>query len=291
MLKRLIGLAPLAGLFAVLLVAPALAQEGSIRPWQLWYQEARSPVMQQIEDFHILVNWVITAITLFVLGLLIYVAIRFNAKANPTPSKTTHHTTIEVLWTAVPVLILVVIAVPSFKLLYYMDRHENPDMTLKVTGNQWFWSYEYTDSQIAFDSFMVEEADLKEGQPRLLTVDNTVVLPVDTNIQILGTSNDVIHNWAMPQFGVKLDVFPGRVNETWMRITAPGDYYGQCSEICGINHGFMPIHIKAVPKQEYQAWLEQAKEEFATNDSPSPAAPAATEEAPVRVAEAGEAAQ
>lgn len=291
MLKRLIGLAPLAGLFAVLLAAPAMAIEEHVRPWQLWYQDARSPVMEQIDDFHVLLMWIITAITVFVLALLIYVAFRFNAKANPTPSKTTHNTTVEVLWTAVPILILVVIAVPSFKLLYFMDRHENPDMTLKVIGNQWYWSYEYPDSGIAFDSFIVPDEDLKEGQPRLLTVDNTVVLPIDTNIQVLGTANDVIHNWAMPQFGIKMDVFPGRVNETWVRITEPGDYYGQCSEICGINHGFMPIHVKAVSKQEYAAWLDEAKEQFAVNDSPSPADPAATEDDPVRVAEAGTAAR
>lgn len=261
MFKRLIGLAPLAGLFAVILSAPAFAVDGSASPWEMWYQPSASPVMDRIESFHHLLMWIITGITVLVLGLLVYVAIRFNAKANPVPSKTTHNTLLEVAWTAIPVLILVVIAVPSFKLLYFMDRYKNPDMTLKVTGNQWYWSYNYPDSGISFDSFIVPSDKLKKGQPRLLTVDNPVVLPVNTNIQILGTSSDVIHDWAVPRFGIKMDVIPGRTNETWVRIEKTGDYYGQCSELCGKDHAFMPIAVRAVSKEQYDKWHTAALED------------------------------
>jgi len=251
------------------------------RPWQMTFQDAVSPVAERIHSFHDLLFWIITAITLFVLALLIYVIVKFNEKANPVPSKTTHNTFIEVVWTVVPIVILVVIAVPSFKLLFFMDKHENPDMTLKVTGHQWYWSYEYPDhGAFKFDSQMVQKEDLKPGQPRLLTVDNFVVLPVDTNIRVLQTSDDVIHNWAMPSMGLKLDTVPGRINENWVRITKPGDYYGQCSELCGVGHAFMPIHIKAVPKQEFTAWVQSAQKKFA-DTMPAPVAG----EAQVKVAQ------
>lgn len=293
MLKRMIGLAPLSGLFAVLLSAPAFAVEGSAHPWEIWYQKAASPVMQRIESFHIELLWIITAITVLVLGLLIYCAIRFNAKANPVPSKTTHNTLLEVAWTAIPVLILVIIAVPSFKLLYFMDKTNDPQMTLKVIGHQWYWSYDYPDSKISFDSFLVPADKLKKGQPRLLTVDNPVVLPINTNIQVLGTATDVIHDWAVPRFGIKMDVIPGRINETWVRIEKTGDYYGECSELCGIGHGYMPIHVIAVTKEQYAAWLKTAKQKFASNESPSSTKTAkATGKTPVRVvASAGETAR
>ncbi len=240
------------------LSAPAFAQMAV--PWQLGMQEAATPVAQQIHDLHNLLLVIITAITLFVLGLLIYVVVRFNAKANPTPSRTTHNTTIEVLWTVVPVLILVGIAIPSFRLLYYQDRHPAPDMTLKVTGHQWYWSYEYPDhGNIAFDSLMIPEDQLKPGQPRLLEVDNRVVVPVDTNIRVLLTAADVLHAWAVPAFGIKTDTVPGRLNETWFRVERPGVYYGQCSELCGVNHGFMPIAVEAVSKAEFEKWVESRK--------------------------------
>lgn len=253
---------PAFGLF--ILPAVAVADSGEIRPWQIDLQEAASPVMERITDFHNLLMVIITLITLFVLGLLLYVAVRFNEKANPRPSATTHNTTLEVLWTAIPVLILVVIAVPSFKLLYFMDRHHDPDMTLKVVGHQWYWSYRYPDhGDFGFDSVPVDEGNLKPGQPRLLTVDNAVVLPVGANVRVLQTSDDVIHNWAVPAFGLKLDANPGRVNETWVRITREGRYYGQCSELCGVNHFFMPIVVEAVSKDAFKAWVEKARKQFA----------------------------
>jgi cytochrome c oxidase subunit 2 len=244
--------------------AQALEQVGIARDWQMGFQEAASPVAEKIHEFHNLLLVIITVITLFVLALLIYVALRFNEKSNPTPSKTTHNTTLEVLWTAVPILILVVVAVPSFKLLYFMDRHDNPDMTIKVVGNQWYWSYEY--DGLVFDSLPLPDEDIGPGQARMLSVDNPVVLPVDTNIRVLQTSNDVIHNWAVPAFGLKLDTYPGRINENWVRITKEGIYYGQCSELCGVNHSFMPIEIHAVSKEAYKAWLEGPAQEFAVND-------------------------
>ena len=245
--------------------------DGIATPWQMNFQEAASPVMERIEDFHNLLFWIITIITLFVLVLLIYVIVKFNEKANPVPSKTTHNTFIEVLWTVVPIIILVVIAVPSFKLLFFQDKYENPDMTLKVVGHQWYWSYKYPDQgNFGFDSQMVQAEDLKPGQPRLLTVDNTVVLPIDTNIRVLQTADDVIHNWAMPAFGMKLDAIPGRTNENWVRITKPGDYYGQCSELCGVGHAYMPIHVKAVSKEEFAAWVVTAKAKYA-DSMPAPA--------------------
>lgn len=245
----------------------AQAVEGLSRDWQLNYQKAASPVMEDIVSLHDVLLVVITLITIFVLALLLICIFKFNEKANPEPSKTTHHTVLEIAWTAIPVLILVVIAIPSFKLLYYADRTPNAEMTLKAIGNQWYWGYEYPDhDDLSFEALMLEDNELKEGQPRLLATDNAIVLPVETNIRLLTASEDVIHAWAMPAFGVKLDAVPGRVNETWFRIDRPGMYYGQCSELCGIRHGFMPIMVKAVSKVEFKAWVEMAKKEFAVND-------------------------
>lgn len=245
----------------------AQAVEGLSRDWQLNYQKAASPVMEDIVSLHDVLLVVITLITIFVLALLLICIFKFNEKANPEPSKTTHHTVLEIAWTAIPVLILVVIAIPSFKLLYYADRTPNAEMTLKAIGNQWYWGYEYPDhDDLSFEALMLEDGELKEGQPRLLATDNAIVLPVETNIRLLTASEDVIHAWAMPAFGVKLDAVPGRVNETWFRIDRPGMYYGQCSELCGIRHGFMPIMVKAVSKVEFKAWVEMAKKEFAVND-------------------------
>jgi cytochrome c oxidase subunit 2 len=199
-----------------------------------------------------------------VLALLLYVCFRFRASANATPSRRTHNTLLEIAWTAVPVLILVVIAIPSFKLLYFMDRVTDPELTIKAIGHQWYWSYEYPDDgDFTFDAYLVADEDLQEGQPRLLTTDNAVVLPVQTDIQVLITATDVLHSWAVPAFGVKTDGVPGRINETWLRIEEPGMYYGQCSELCGDYHGFMPIMVRAVTKEEYEAWTQQAQEEFA----------------------------
>jgi len=229
------------------------------KPWQLNLQTPATPQAEMLYDFHTLLLWIITIISLFVLALLIICIVRFNEKANPVPAKWSHNTLIEVIWTVAPVFILVGIAIPSYRILYYLDHTTEAEMTVKITGNQWFWSYEYVDSDISFDAIAVPEAeiDVKAGQHRLLETDRHVVLPVDTNIRLLFTANDVIHAWTVPAFGVKLDSMPGRVNETWTRITKPGRYYGQCSELCGVDHSFMPIVVDAVSKEEYQRWVEQ----------------------------------
>jgi cytochrome c oxidase subunit 2 len=209
---------------------------------------------------------VITVISLFVLALLIYASVRFRASRNPNPSKTSHNTVIEILWTVIPVLILVGIAVPSFRLLYYLDRTNETDMVIKVTGNQWFWNYSYPDEGIAFDSYMVDAADLKPGQPRLLTVDNPLVVPEGTRVKLIVTGNDVMHSFFVPSLAVQIYAFIGRTNEAWIDVPAGKEtYYGQCNQICGVNHAFMPIEIKALPKAEYAAWLAKAKEEFAAS--------------------------
>jgi len=227
--------------------------------------------MERIVDFNLMVTIIIVIITAFVFGLMAWIVIRYNKKRNPVPSKTTHNTLLEVVWTVVPVIILLIIAVPSFRLLYYTDRVEEADMTLKAIGHQWYWSYEYPDhGDFTFDAIMLEEDELEEGQPRLLATDEAVVLPVGAKIRLLTTADDVIHSWAIPAFGVKMDSVPGRVNETWFQINREGTYYGQCSELCGTLHGFMPIMIEAVSQEEFDAWVEFAREEFASaNDAPA----------------------
>lgn len=250
------------------LVLPGAALAAQPHPWQTNFQEAATPLMEQITSFHNLLLVIITVITIFVLFLLIWVVLKFNARANPNPSKTTHNTMIEVLWTVIPVAILVVIAVPSFKLLYYSDTIPEADMTIKATGHQWYWSYEYSDhGKFTFDANMVADEDLKPGQPRLLETDNRIVVPVDFVIRVQVTAGDVLHSWAMPSFGVKIDAIPGRLNETWFGpVKREGVYYGQCSELCGTRHGFMPIAVEVVSKEKFDAWVEKAKKEFAAND-------------------------
>ena len=257
-------------LLSLLIAAPVLlfpdggAYAAQPEPWQLGFQPAATPIMERIETLHDLLLWIITLISIFVLALLGYASVRFRAARSATPSRRTHNTVLEIAWTAVPVLILVVIAIPSFKLLYFMDVVPESELTIKAIGHQWYWSYEYPDNGgFAFDANMVADADLQPGQPRLLATDNRVVLPVDTTVRVLVTATDVIHSWAVPAFGVKMDAVPGRINETWLRIEQPGTYYGQCSELCGDYHGFMPIMIEAVSKDEFQAWTTKAKEEFA----------------------------
>jgi cytochrome c oxidase subunit 2 len=237
---------------------------GQPTAWQLNFQPAASPVAERIEDLHDLLLFITVAISVFVLALLAYVCIRYRAERHPVPSRRTHNTVLEIAWTAIPVLILVVIAIPSFKLLYFMDRAVNPEMTLKAVGHQWYWSYEYPDNgDFTFDAYMIADEDLQEGQLRLFDVDNRVVLPVETDVRLLTTATDVLHSWAVPALGVKLDAVPGKINETWLRINRPGIYYGQCSELCGAYHGFMPVMIEAVSKEEFDAWVQQAQEEFA----------------------------
>jgi len=253
---------------AALVMASALAvpaQASQPTPWQIGFQPAASTAMERIADFHELLLWIITVIVIFVLILLGIVIVRFNARSNPTPTRTTHNTLLEIAWSVIPVVILVVIAIPSFKLLYYMDRTDEAELTLKAIGHQWYWSYEYPDHDgLTFDSLMIEDDELQEGDPRLLATDTRVVLPVDTNIRLLITADDVLHAWAVPAFGVKMDAVPGQLNETWVRVNKEGVYYGQCSELCGVNHGFMPIAVEVVSKEAFAAWVEQAKQEFAS---------------------------
>ena len=258
--------ASVAGLAGALGAAgAALAQQPT--DWEVDFQTALSPSMERIVDFNLMVTIIIVIITAFVFGLMAWIVIRYNKKRNPVPSKTTHNTMLEVIWTVVPVIILLVIAVPSFRLLYFTDRVEEADMTLKAIGHQWYWSYEYPDhGDFTFDAIMLEEDELEEGQPRLLATDEAVVLPVGAKIRLLTTADDVIHSWAIPAFGVKMDSVPGRVNETWFQINREGTYYGQCSELCGTLHGFMPIMIEAVSQEEFDAWVEFAREEYAAAD-------------------------
>lgn len=257
--KAFIALLGAAGFAGAGFAGATPAKAAQPEPWQLGLQEAATPVMEQVQDFHNLLLVIITAIVILVLGLQLYVVFRYHEKRNPKPSKTTHNTLIEVIWTAVPVIILVVIAIPSFKLLYYQDQVVDAEMTVKAIGRQWYWSYEYPDhGGFTFDSFMIpdEEIDPSEGEVRQLSVDTAVVLPVDTNVRILITSSDVLHSFAMPSMGVKTDAVPGQLNETWVHVEEEGTYYGQCSELCGVGHNAMPIEIRAVSKQEFQSWIE-----------------------------------
>ena len=238
-------------------------------PWQLGLQPAAGPLMERVISFHNMMMVIITLICLLVLALLLYTGFRFRAARNPSPSKRTHNTVLEVVWTAVPVLILVIIAIPSFRLLYYADVIPDTDMTIKAIGRQWYWTYEYPDhDNFTFDAFMIRDEDLEPGMQRLLETDNRVVLPARTNIKVQVTASDVLHSWAMPSLGVKIDAVPGRLNEIWIHINEPGVYYGQCSELCGVLHGFMPITIEAVEPEEFVAWVEEAKTMFARVDDP-----------------------
>jgi cytochrome c oxidase subunit 2 len=235
-------------------------------PWQMDLQPPAGSMAEMATDLHDLLLVVITLISLFVLGLLIYVGFRFRASRNPNPSNTSHNTVIEILWTVIPVLILVGIAIPSFRLLYFMDRTNETDMVIKVTGNQWYWTYTYPDEGISFDSYMIDDADLKPGQTRLLSVDYPMVVPEGTRVKLLVTGNDVMHSFFVPSLAVQTYAFIGRTNEAWIDVpTGSQTYYGQCNQICGVNHAYMPIEVKALPKAKYAAWLKAAKEEFASN--------------------------
>jgi cytochrome c oxidase subunit II len=263
MVGRLLGSA-VAGA-ALTVSGAAFAELGQPAPWEYKLQEAASPVMEQIISFHDWLLWIITIITLFVLGLLVTVVVKFNARANPVPSRTTHNTVIEVLWTLLPVMILVSIAIPSFKLLFEELDIPKADLTIKVTGKQWYWSYAYPDNgKFEFDSLLVEDK-----QPRLLGVDNELVVPVNKVVVVQVTGADVIHSFAMPAFGIKIDAIPGRLNETWFKATTTGMFYGQCSELCGKNHAFMPIAVRVVSDQDFAAWVETAKKKFASNPEKS----------------------
>ncbi len=250
--------------FGVMMAAAPAAYAAAPTPWQIGLQPAAGSIAEKAADLHNMLLIIITVITVFVLALLIYVGMKFHESKNPTPSKTTHNAMIEVLWTVIPVIILVIIAVPSFKLLYYMDANERTDMTIKVTAAQWYWNYQYPSENIAFDSYIIDEADLKEGQKRLLEVDNPLVLPEGKRVKILVESNDVLHSFFVPSMAIQTYTVPGQTNELWVDLPmGETTYYGQCNQICGTNHAYMPIVIKVVSEEKYQKWLEGAREEFA----------------------------
>jgi cytochrome c oxidase subunit 2 len=256
----------------------AMAALGQPSPWQLGLQESASPVMDFIVWFHDFLLYITGAIVVLVLVLLLVVMVRFNARANPVPSRTTHNTWLELAWTILPVVVLVIIAVPSFRLLGEQLTIPPADVTVKATGKQWYWSYTYPDDKIEFDSLMLQDKDRKPDQPRLLSVDNELVVPVNKNVRVQVIGADVIHSFALPSFGVKIDAVPGRLNETWFRAEREGMYYGQCSELCGKDHAFMPIAIRVVSEQAYTAWLEEAKKKFAADTSAPPTTVAVAEQ-------------
>jgi len=276
-------------LFSLALWAtPSLAEEvvGKAHEWQLGFQPPATPVMEQLEWLHDnYLLYIITAVTIFVLGLLTVIVLKFNRRANPVPSKFTHNTMIEIVWTVIPVMILVAIAIPSLRIHYFMDRAEKPEMTLKVTGFQWYWGYEYPDQGgFTYESYRKEDKDLVKGDTRLLSTDKPVVVPVNTTVRLLITGSDVIHSWAIPSFGVKIDAVPGRLNETWFRVKRPGIYYGQCSELCGVGHGFMPIEVHAVEKDVFNAWVERAKTgDYKLAGLMNPQEPVSNESSPAKV--------
>jgi cytochrome c oxidase subunit 2 len=269
----------------------ALGWAAEPQPWQMNFQPPATPVMERLVYFH---DWLLVItflITIFVLALLGYVMVRFHHTRHPLPTRTSHNPVIEILWTVVPVLILVLIAIPSFKLMYYMDRTPNADMTIKVTAHQWYWSYEYPDQGgLGFDSNLIQDKDLKPGQKRLLEVDNPLVVPVDTNVRVQITGSDVIHSWFVPSFGVQEYAIIGRLNETWFRVEHEGSFYGECNQICGVNHAFMPIKVVAVSKPDFQKWLGDAKKKFAAAP-PAESTPAGNQTAPAAAVVTAAAAQ
>jgi cytochrome c oxidase subunit II len=277
------GLVPLLAGAAAACAGQAMAQ--APHSWQIGQQTPASPVAARIADLHTLVLWIITIITLFVAGLLIWVMYRFNSRRNPVPSHTSHNTLLEVAWTVVPVLILVVIAIPSFRLVYFEDRTAHADMTIKVTGHQWFWEYSYPDNgNVDFNS-IYDEAKLQPGQLRLLDVENPLVIPAGKNIRILTNSTDVIHSFYIPSFGVQRYAIPGRTIETWVRANQPGQYYGECNQVCGTNHSLMPISVRVVTPEEFTTWVKEAKTKFAAD---VPASPARRDVARLDVAQAAD---
>ena len=272
---------------AVLLLAAAALAAGGVAfagmgqpsPWQMGFQQSAAPTMDDIIWFHDFVLWIIVVITVFVLALLLIIIVKFNAKANPTPSKTTHNTLLEVAWTVIPVVILVVIAIPSFRILFVQLNIPQSDLTIKAAGNQWNWTYTYPDEKIEFTSIMLTDADrqkLNPVPPRLLAVDNPIVVPVNKVVRVQVIGSDVIHAFAVPSFGIKIDAVPGRLNETWFKATREGVYYGQCSELCGKDHAFMPIEVRVLNDQAYAAWLADAKKKFALDGAPANAVAAAS---------------
>jgi cytochrome c oxidase subunit II len=282
-LSRLVGAAVAPAVLTIGLFGggAAFAGDGQPSPWQPGFQPSATPVMEDIASFHDALLYVITAIAGFVLVLLLVIMVRFNRRANPNPSRVTHNTLIEVVWTVVPIMILTAIAIPSFKLLFYQQNIPQADLTVKATGNQWYWNYAYPDNgKFDFDSRMLDEKDRaksKPNEPRLLAVDNDIVVPVNkvVRVQVTADAAGVIHSFAVPSFGIKIDAVPGRLNETWFKATREGTYYGQCSELCGRDHAFMPIVVRVVSDADFAAWVEETKKKFARDDGGAPMAVAA----------------
>ena len=258
----------LAALIGIALAGPAWAQAPV--NWQLGFQPAHSPTQAGIEGLHALVLWLMAFVTIFVAALLAFVVWRFRASKHPVASRVSHHTALEVAWTVIPVLVLVVIAIPSFRLIYFQDRTDAADLTIKVTGHQWYWEFTYPDQGgLSFASYPIKDEDRKEGQLRNLDVDNRVVVPAGKNVRILTTSADVIHSFFVPSLGVQRYAIPGRTIETWVKVDKPGVYYGQCNQVCGTNHSIMPISVEALTDKDFAAWVEQAKTKFAAAESPT----------------------
>jgi cytochrome c oxidase subunit II len=264
--KRVLGVLGILSLvvcFGLATGAHAQTVVGQPHDWQMDFPPAYTPVMERVAWLHNLLLVIISLISLFVLALLLYVMFRFHASRNPVPTTVTHNTVIEIAWTIVPILILVIIAIPSFRLLYYGDKAADAAMTVKVTGHQWYWQYEYPDQgNLSIDSRMLNEADrakLKPNEPRMLAVDEDMVIPTNTVIRVIGTSADVMHGWTVWGFGIKKTVIPGRLNEGWIEVPEEGIYYGECSQICGQDHSYMPIAVRAVSKTDFDKWVEQKK--------------------------------
>ena len=271
MFLRKFGVGAAASALMALSVLPAVAVPTD---YQIGFQSAASPVMEQIEDFHRLLLWIIVAVCLFVLALLVWIVVKYRAGANPVPSKVHHNTLLEVAWTLIPVIILVFIAVPSFRLLYFEAAIPKPDVTIKAIGKQWFWTYQYPDNgNFQFDALLVPDRRsapvMPNGSPRLLGTTNHVVVPVGKTVRLITTGADVIHSWAIPAFGVKMDAVPGRINQTWFKAEKEGTYYGECSELCGARHAFMPITVDVVSQAQFDMWVQEAKTKFAAVDAPT----------------------
>jgi cytochrome c oxidase subunit 2 len=285
--KRLAAMAAVVGALAMGALMTggetALAASGQATPWQFGFQDAATPIMEEITSFHNLLLYIITGIALFVLVLLVIVMVRFNARANPTPSRVTHNTLLEVAWTVVPIIILAIIVFPSFHLLFKQLNTPPADLSVKATGKQWYWSYSYPDNgKFEFDSLMLQDKDRKPDQPRLLAVDNEMVVPINKIVRLQTIGAEVIHSFAIPSFGVRIDAIPGRLNEAWFQATREGVYYGQCSELCGKDHAFMPIAVRVVSEQAFKDWVDAA------NKRPEWKSAGAVEAAPTAVADANQ---
>ena len=251
-----------------LICSLAMAEVGLSENWQLSFQEPATDLMSDIISFHSYILMpIITGISVLVLFLLLYIAFRFNSSKNQVASTTTHNAVVEILWTVIPVVLLIIIAIPSFRLLYVSETIPKADLTIKAIGNQWYWSYEYPDYEdIVFDANMLNDDELSDPKLRLLETDTQIVVPINKVVKLQITSNDVLHAWTIPAFGVKMDAVPGRLNETWFKANREGIFYGQCSELCGPKHAFMPINVKVVSETEFESWIDFAKEEYASGN-------------------------